>query len=183
MLFADTSEATTTQDWQARFQDYLPEIVSSVVILIATWLIVLVVVGIARRVLKAQNADVSVIDFIVKMIKGVIWTCAIITVLGTLGIDVAALVGGLGLTGFALGFALKDIVSNVLSGMLLLIYQPFARQDRIKVSGWEGVVTDIDLRYTTLETSNGHVLIPNSNLFTTPVELLNVQPDSPANTE
>ncbi|WP_166830310.1 mechanosensitive ion channel family protein [Thalassoroseus pseudoceratinae] len=175
MLFAATEE-NTPQDWQSQFQDFLPEIISSAVILAVTWLIVLVIVRIVRRVLESQNADVSVIDFIVKMTKGVIWSCAIITVLGTLGIDVAALVGGLGLTGFALGFALKDIVSNVLSGMLLLIYQPFERQDRIKVSGWEGVVTDIDLRYTTIETSNGLVLIPNSNLFTTPVELLNVQP-------
>lgn len=182
MLFA-APEDNTPASWEAQFRDYLPEIVSSVIILAVTWVVVFVIVGIVRRVLKAQEADVSVIDFIVKMIKGVIWCCAIITVLGTLGIDVAALVGGLGLTGFALGFALKDIVSNVLSGMLLLIYQPFKRQDRIKVSGWEGIVNDIDLRYTTLETANGMVLIPNSNLFTTPVELLNVQPESAAKSE
>ena len=49
-----------------------------------------------------------------------------VTALGTLGVDVSALVAGLGLTGFALGFALKDTISNLLSGILILLYKPFS---------------------------------------------------------
>lgn len=86
--------------------------------------------------------------------------------LGTLGVNVGAMVAGLGLTGFALGFALKDVLSNVLSGMLILFYRPFARGDSIAVSGFEGRVASIDLRYTTLEGEKGRILIPNSVLFT-----------------
>ena len=59
-----------------------------------------------------------------------------ITALGTLGINVSALVAGLGLTGFALGFALKDTISNLISGVLILLYKPFKIGDRIKISGY-----------------------------------------------
>ena len=74
-----------------------------------------------------------------------------ITALGTLGIDVSALVAGLGLTGFALGFALKDTISNLLSGILILLYKPFKIGNHISISGYEGVVVSIDLRYTELD--------------------------------
>jgi len=93
----------------------------------------------------------------------------VITALGTIGIDVSALVAGLGLTGFALGFALKDTISNLLSGVLILLYRPFKVGDTIKISGNEGKVIAIDLRYTRLEADDSNTLIPNSKLFTDPV--------------
>ena len=92
-----------------------------------------------------------------------------ITALGTLGINVSALVAGLGLTGFALGFALKDTISNLLSGVLILLYKPFVIGNRIKISGYEGIVVSIDLRYTELDTEGTKILIPNSKLFTDPI--------------
>ncbi len=95
-----------------------------------------------------------------------------ITALGTLGINVSALVAGLGLTGFALGFALKDTISNLLSGVLILLYRPFEKGNRIKISGYEGIVVSIDLRYTELESEGNKVLIPNSKLFTDSVTVL-----------
>ncbi len=93
----------------------------------------------------------------------------LVTALGTLGINVSALVAGLGLTGFALGFALKDSISNLLSGVLLLLYRPFKIGNLIKVSSYQGTVVSIDLRYTELDSEGNKVLIPNSKLFTDPV--------------
>jgi hypothetical protein len=61
--------------------------------------------------------------------------------------------------------------SNLLAGLLLLFYRPFARHDQIAVTGFEGVVSEIDLRYTTLQRDDGQVLIPNSILFTNPIVL------------
>ena len=54
---------------------------------------------------------------------------------GTVGVDVSALVAGLGLAGFAIGFALRDAVSNTLAGVLVLMYQPFRVGDDIKTGG------------------------------------------------
>jgi small conductance mechanosensitive channel len=95
-----------------------------------------------------------------------------ITALGTLGINVSALVAGLGLTGFAVGFALKDTISNLISGVLILLYRPFETGNRIKILGYEGVVVSIDLRYTELEADGNKILIPNSKLFTDPITVV-----------
>ena len=71
-----------------------------------------------------------------------------------------------------MGFALKDAVSNFLAGMLLLAYRPFRRGDFISVTGFDLTVEDIDLRYTTLKVKNKRVIIPNANLFTNPVVII-----------
>jgi len=86
-----------------------------------------------------------------------------------MGVNVSALVAGLGLTGFALGFAFRDALSNVLAGAMIRFYRPFRRQDWIKVGDYEGVVTEVNLRYTIIEREKFRVLIPNSNLLTNPI--------------
>jgi small conductance mechanosensitive channel len=95
-----------------------------------------------------------------------------ITALGTIGINVSALVAGLGLTGFALGFGLKDILANLVSGLLILLYRPFSLNEQISVAGMEGCVTEIDLRYTRLENSGKAYLIPNSMMITNTIMLV-----------
>jgi len=89
-----------------------------------------------------------------------------VTAMGTLQINISALVAGLGLTGFALGFAFRDALSNILAGIMILFYHPFRRGDRVAITGLEGQVTAIDLRYTTLESDSKVFLIPNSILLT-----------------
>ncbi len=86
--------------------------------------------------------------------------------LGTLGVNIAAVVGALGLTGFALGFAFRDVLSNLLAGVLVLVYQPFRRGDEIVIGGKKGVVREVNLRYTRLESPEEVYLVPNSALMT-----------------
>lgn len=102
----------------------------------------------------------------------------LVTALGTLGVNVSALVAGLGLSGFAIGFALKDTISNLLSGVLILLYKPFKIGDTIIIAGFEGNVVSIDLRYTELGRDANRVLIPNSKLFTDPITVVLVEETS-----
>ena len=76
--------------------------------------------------------------------------------------NISAIVAGLGLTGFAFGFAFKDMLSNFISGVLIFIYEPFSIGDIIQVEGKEGKVVNINLRYVTIESDNQNILIPNS---------------------
>jgi small conductance mechanosensitive channel len=96
----------------------------------------------------------------------------LISALGAMNINISALVAGLGLTGFALGFALKDAISNLLSGCLIMIYQPFQRGQKISVTGLEGVVSNIDMRYTTLTADGKAFLIPNSTMLNNPITVV-----------
>jgi|TARA_B100000315_G_scaffold208622_1_gene204034 small-conductance mechanosensitive channel len=116
--------------------------------------------------------DENINNLLGRSLKGLVITVGIISSLGTLGVNVSALVAGLGLTGFALGYALKDSISNLLAGILILLYRPFVVEDRIHVDDNEGIVKHIDLRYTTLENETGKILIPNSKLFTDAITVL-----------
>ncbi|MCS4532898.1 mechanosensitive ion channel family protein [Neisseria montereyensis] len=80
------------------------------------------------------------------------------------------LISTLGIGSVAIGFAFKDIFQNLLSGILLLLSEPFQIGDRIVSGDFEGKVENIEIRATTLRTSNGRrIVIPNSQLFTSPV--------------
>ncbi|MFC1742479.1 mechanosensitive ion channel family protein [Candidatus Riflebacteria bacterium] len=150
---------------------WLPKILMSLLMFAVFWILSRIAL---RTIINAgeQLSDRDhITNLLAKTAQHALMLFGAVVALGTLGVDVTALVAGLGLTGFALGFALKDTISNLLAGFLLLIYRPFKVDDRIKVSGYEGKVICIDLRYTTLEGEESNTLIPNSNLFTTPITL------------
>jgi small-conductance mechanosensitive channel len=94
--------------------------------------------------------------------KAVLIFIGVVLALSELGFNVSALVAGLGLTGFALGFALKDAISNLVAGMMIVIYKPLELGDIIEISGTKGEVININLRYITLQSGNVTNLIPNA---------------------
>lgn len=61
-----------------------------------------------------------------------------VTTLGTLGVDTKPLLAGIGITGFTIGFALKEVATNFISGIFLVINKPFVRGCRIKIHGSGG---------------------------------------------
>lgn len=140
--------------------------------LLVLWGAAIIVEKVILLVAKKSPIQADVFYLIARIAKAALIVVGLISAFGTLGIDVSAMVAGLGLTGFALGFALKDMLSNILAGVLVLIYQPFRVGTRIKVSGYDGTVLRVDLRYTTLDSDNRTVLIPNANLFNHPVEII-----------
>jgi small-conductance mechanosensitive channel len=97
----------------------------------------------------------------------------IMTGVSVMGVDVTPLIAALGLGGFALGFALRDAVGNLLAGLLIIIYRPFVIGDLIVVAGIEGMVKEINLRYTELENEEGRSLIPNQTIISKPVNVKN----------
>ncbi len=77
------------------------------------------------------------------------------------------LIAGLGIGSVAIGFAFKDILQNMLAGILILIRQPFSVGDQIVSGGHEGTVERIETRATLIKTYNGRrVVIPNSVIYT-----------------
>jgi len=86
------------------------------------------------------------------------------------GFTPGELVGLLGLSGVAIGFAFRDILQNFLAGILLLLAEPFRVGDQIVINDFEGTVEEIQTRATFIKTYDGRrVVIPNSNLFTSSV--------------
>jgi small-conductance mechanosensitive channel len=148
---------------------WLPKLAAVLFIFVFFFILSRFVKRLIIKVSEKLNFDPHLTKFFAQISKIVLIVLGLITALGTVGINISALVAGLGLTGFALGFAFKDIISNILSGVLILLYRPFIAGDKIKVAGFEGEVISVDLRYTKLNSEEGVALIPNSKCFSDPV--------------
>lgn len=82
----------------------------------------------------------------------------------------AQAISGLGIGSVAIGFAFKDIFQNFLSGILILLSEPFKVGDSIKVNSMEGTVEDIQIRATFLRSSDGRrLIIPNATVYTSAI--------------
>ena len=151
--------------------DHIPQLVSAFGLFIGFYIAGLVVKKVINSLSLAKHLNPAIVRLLGRTAKNLLILLGLITALGTLGADVSAMVAGLGLTGFALGFALKDILSNLISGILILLYEPFKLNDSIVVDKYEGKVVDINLRYTTISQEGNDVLVPNSFLFSKPISV------------
>ncbi len=148
------------------------------IVLAAFWILASIVLRIVRTVAnRSTDTRRDVILIGGQASKVGILLIGIITALGTAGVNVSGLVASLGLTGFALGFAFKDVLSNLLAGGMILFYRPFRHGERISVTTYEGVVHSIDFRYTTLEDSGRRYLVPNSTLLSNVITVLRPPPN------
>ena len=81
-------------------------------------------------------------------------------------VSAADLFNLLGIGGVAIGFAFRDVLQNLLAGILILLTRPFVIGDQIRAGSHEGTVEDVWVRATVLRTyDNQRVLIPNATLF------------------
>jgi small-conductance mechanosensitive channel len=153
---------------------WLPKILLGLVIFLFFFLLSIIIKNIILKISASPNLQRQQIGLLVaSIIKGFIVIVGAITALGSMGINVSALVASVGLSGFALSFAMKDALSNLLAGVLVLVYQPFKIGQQIKVAGMQGKVIQMSLRYTHLSGEAQEILIPNSSLLTQNIIIMN----------
>ncbi|MGH9902826.1 MAG: mechanosensitive ion channel family protein, partial [Pyrinomonadaceae bacterium] len=114
------------------------------VFIVVAWVGKRVIAHAAPRV----KADTGAVLLLSRVYYYGILIFGLLTALPATGLDVSALIAGLGLTGFALGFALKDVLSNLVAGIMLLLYRPFRIGDQIKMGEFEGTIVTIRMRDT-----------------------------------
>jgi small conductance mechanosensitive channel len=149
---------------------FLPGLIAALVLFFLALYLAGVVSRTARRALERREVSRQINQLLTKIVHWSVVIMGIIVALQQVGFNVTAFIAGLGIVGFAIGFALQDVSKNFVSGVLLLIQQPFRLGDAIDVSGFAGTVVAIDLRATELHTFDGQVvLIPNADVFTKPI--------------
>ena len=126
-----------------------------------------------RKIGSKFELDEHIINLLCRTTMGLFIVLGVISSLTVIGINVSAIIAGLGLSGFAIGYALKDSISNLLSGILILLYKPFEVNNNIVIGNHEGKIKHIDFRYTTLINDRDEILIPNSKMFTDPITIKN----------
>lgn len=104
--------------------------------------------------------------FLYTLISVLVWGIALSFALNQVGVDISALLAGLGIAGVAIAFALQNTLSGVFSAVYLAIDRPIRPADYVKLSdGTEGFVEDISLRSTRIRTfENNLVIVPNNKL-------------------
>lgn len=156
----------TARQLVRRTIDLIPALIGACFIIGATWIIARGVRRLGLLWAEQTEGDRSTEILIGRLCYGGIWVLGSIVALSILGLDFAALLGALGLTSVAIGFSLKDVLSNYMSGVILLAARPFRINDQIVVGDYEGTVVQIQLRATTMLTYDGRlVYIPNQQVF------------------
>lgn len=157
---------------------FLPQFIAGLLVFLAGFLVARLVRRWGRRIAQRVQAPVAVEQMIVTVSYVLALLVAITLALGAMGVKVYPLVTGLGVSGLIVGFALKDIIENLLAGALILIQAPFRLGDHIEVDGVEGFVTGMNLRATALRTlDNIEVIIPNRTVYTNNITNFDAYPD------
>lgn len=153
-----------------KFVDGLPSVIAALVIFIIAFYIAILARRAARLGMERRKMDPQVIPLVSKSIYLTVIILGLIVALQQVGFNVTAFLTGLGVVGFTIGFALQDVSKNFVSGLLLLLQEPFDIGETIEVKGFTGKVLAIDLRATEMQTLDGRiVVIPNADVFTNPI--------------
>jgi MscS family membrane protein len=112
-----------------------------------------------------SDFDDQVLPIMRKGIRAVIWIMGIIIGMDNLGIDITAMIAGLGIGGLALALAAQDMVKNIFGGIMIFLDKPFKIGERIQIDGFDGTVEEVGLRSTRVRTLEGRLLIINNSTF------------------
>ena len=123
---------------------------------------------VAHRILSHSKIENSAVTFIADLIYFFCMAILVGIVLGTLGLSTTSISAALGGIGLGIGLALKDKISNIASGIYILIFEPFHVGDYIETGSIGGTVSDIRIMYTELRTSgNQMIIVPNLTMTST----------------
>jgi len=123
-----------------------------------------------EKVLRKREVDDVLVDFLGTIVFALIIIAAVIAAVDTLGIPATSFLAILGAAGLAVGLALKDSLSNFASGVMLVLFRPFAKGDFVDAGGILGTVDQIQLVSTILNTpDNKQIIVPNSLMYTSAI--------------
>jgi small-conductance mechanosensitive channel len=146
----------------------LPKVMLALIVFFLVVLVVGRITGMVHRRLSGKAHDQLFTRFVSRIIKFVVYTCALILALHILGLTGIAggLLAGAGVSAFIIGFAFKDIAENFLAGIILAFNRPFSLEDTIKIKDYIGKVEALNFRTTHLKTfDEKDVFIPNATIL------------------
>ena len=119
-----------------------------------------------RRVLTKRDFDPIITSFIVNLTYVVTLAFVFVSVLSALGVQTASFAAVIAAAGLAVALSLQGSLSNFAAGFLLIIFRPFKKGDYIEAGGTAGVVEEIQVFTTVMNTpDNKRVIVPNSGIM------------------
>jgi len=145
------------------------DLLAAVIVLVIAVVLARLVSMYLRRALR-EKIRRGHLETLIKVVYYAIIIIGVLAVLPGLGIEPSGLLVAGGVVGLAVGFASQTVVSNLLSGLLLMIERPLAIGSPVDIEGTSGFVEDIRIISTTIRTWDGlSVRVPNGKVFTSTI--------------
>lgn len=136
------------------------------ILVVGKILIVLLKKVLAKAFARSKKINQLMAKFLLKVVSVVCWIFVLLIVLSHIGVDLAPIIAGLGITGFILGFAFQETLGNLLAGVMIVLNAPFRVGDYVEVGSMNGTVKDMDMMSVTLATpDNKRVIMANKLIW------------------
>lgn len=146
--------------------DTIFNILSGIIALVVGFIVVKFLKFILKRIFTRLPINTTIASFANSILIALIYLLYILIVLNAFGLDTTGLIALIGSVGVAIGLALKDSLSNIANGIMLVTTKPFNVGDLVNINGTEGTVVSINMISTVLQTSdNKMVTIPNNEIL------------------
>lgn len=150
-----------------RIVEFLPRVLGAAIIIFVGWLLKMLIMRIIGKILN-KKVEPLMHMFIKNSAVILIWIVIIIAAMAELGINTTSVITMLGTAGVAISLALQGSLSNIASGLLLMVSKVLRGGDFVSINGVEGKVISTDLMFTHLDTTdNKHIAVPNSGITAT----------------
>ena len=165
-LLANFDLSKTLESLSSLLSTWGLRVVGAIVFLLVGLVVARVVQRWTRKGLEKTRLDETLVPFFASLAYYAVLTFVGIAVLGLFGIPTTSFVAVLGAAGLAIGLALQGSLSNLASGVMLLIFRPFRLGDYVEAGGVEGTVEEIGLFASSLATlDNTVIVLPNSTVW------------------
>ena len=147
----------------------------SIVVFLSCW----VISGIIKKAIlrandKIEQLDATLVPILCTTSKYIVYVIGTVIILDIFGVNTASIIALLGAVGLGVAFALKDTLSNIAAGIMLLILRPFRVNETIEFGAILGTVKEINLFTTILETPDGlFVSSPNGTVWASSIKNFN----------
>jgi small conductance mechanosensitive channel len=155
--------------WQDKIVDYIilhaGALISALVVVVIGFIAARWIGKLLDRWLTRKAMEPPVRMLLVRIARLLVFGMALVVALGTAGMDVTALIAGVGVAGVGIGLAMQGILSNIMAGLTIIFTKPFRFGEYIEIAGVQGQVTSIELVSTTLlHADHSQVIIPNRKI-------------------
>ncbi len=156
-------------DWYESIVTAIPNIVMAVLVMTLFIMLAKVFRSLLQKALRKTHYNLAVTNLMLTLshITVILFGCFISLEILNLEKTVTSLLAGAGVLGLALGFAFQEIASNFVAGTFIAFRKPYQLGDIVKINDYQGEISKIQMRTTSITTFDGlEVIIPNKTMFT-----------------
>ena len=165
-IFSQLQEIFSPTALSTQFAQILTKLIIGTVVLAAFYIAWLIISPVLKMVFRRSRTNEMTSTFLSTLAKYTLLIIGFVTALDSMGIKVGAVLASLGIAGLTIGFAARDSLSNIISGILIFLDRPFVIGDIVEIENFYGRVEKITLRSTRIITSDGKMLaVPNTEII------------------